>query len=169
VTTAVAEPVIEVGATPDAFEDNEKLNKFFLTIPDYLSVFHWDHGMSYRDIRTSRFTWTTWNTITFRMWTVKDSAPISPIRYDPRMPDSPTPLRQRQYRMQDFIRNNPWFRRYVLDAEHEISDWMRVNKVPNDQLDVATRWTAEGVVVIKLIDKRVMYTDNTMDTHKKYG
>ena len=168
-TTATVEPVIEVGKTADAFEDNEKLAKFFQTIPDYLSIFHWDHGMSYREIRTSPFTWTAWDVITFRMWTVKDGMPISPNRYDPRMPDSPTPLRQRVYRMQDFIRNNAWFRRYMLDAEHQINDWMRVNRIPADMLDVSTRWTHEGVVVIKLIDKRSMYTDNTMETHKKYG
>jgi len=154
--------------SPDAFENNPKLNEFFTMIVDYLSLWHWMYGLHYGDIRINAINWVSHNIISFKAWNAFDGRAISMRRYDPRLPDLPGVHKGRIYRMQDFIRSNPWFRRLMLDAEHHINDWAATYEVPGNMMDVTTRWTDDGLVVIKLIDKRKPITADTYMMHKRY-
>jgi hypothetical protein len=158
---------IETVYTPDAFVDNEKLAKCFQDVADYISLWHWLYGLAYSDVRAGRIEWLTHNTLGLRISNRLDNTPISPGRYDPRLPNLDVAWRQRLHRMRQFIRMSPWYRRRVLEFEHHISDWKAERRLTNADLDVTTRWQANGLLFIKLIDKRLPATADTHMTHKR--
>ena len=158
---------VEVKA-PNAFADNEKLTDLFHGIADHLSLWHWLYGLRYDEIRTGPLVWAHRNLLMFRIWTNVDGRPISMSRYDPRMPNLPKVWKNRIFRMRHFVNMNGWYRRRALDVEHEINNWAAERHLTPKDMDATCRWTSEGVIVIKLVDKRKPMNADTHMIHKRY-
>jgi hypothetical protein len=98
----------------------------------------------------------------------RDGRPVSMSRYDPRLPETPHVFRARAIRIKAFVSSSPWFRRKAHQVDEGIRVFMDERKMKLADLDVVSRWTSNGCVLFKMLDKRRGLMPADMMTHLKH-
>lgn len=141
----------------DPFSYSENIARIFYGIADYLSLWGCLYGLDGENIKIGPVGWRSAWILTFKV-TTKMGDPISPQRYDPRLPAGPNAFKSRYWRIRSFVRL-PWFIRLALKVDGHIRTWCHDWKYELTEVNATTRWTREGIVVIKMIPGAISGVD----------
>jgi len=164
--SALPVPAIET-ETPDVFDGIPDLVNIFNGIADYLSLWCSMYGLREDRIRYRDLQWSTAEILTFRI-SHQDGSPISPIRYDPRLPEIPGVFVARALRMRRFIAGQERFRRLLYECEWAVRSFLAIRGMTRADIELTSRWTSSGRVVLKMIPKSREPNSRRYETHRKY-
>lgn len=140
----------------------------FTGIADYLSLWCELYGLREQNIRVGHVEWKDEHTLKFKITDHRGSA-ISPLRYDPRMPENRHALRARPERLRRFVRMSPWFRRQLELVDREVRAYLVAQQLEPSDVETINRWTEDGLVLVRIIWKITPATRRRYMTHLKYG
>ena len=144
------------------------LCRTFVGIADYLSLWCELYGLREGNIRVGGVEWKDEHTLKFKITDHRGGA-ISPLRYDPRMPENRTALRARPERMRRFIGLCPWFRRQLWEVDQAVRAYLDAQHLGPSDVETINRWTEDGLVLVRIIWKITPATRRRYMTHLKYG
>lgn len=124
----------------------------FTGLADYLSLWGELYGLNVESLRYSRPVWRTPLMVTFRI--SEKRRPVSPKRYDPRLPNVSKVFLRRGYRITRFIAMQPRFRKQMFVMDQDLCACLHRFKLKPAQVEVVSRWDGDGKVILKLIPKR---------------
>lgn len=159
-----------IGLKRDPFTGMPEMSQTFYSLADYISVWVHRYGFHVNDIDAGEVGWKTPNMLTFRVWRKGLwRCPLSPAKYDVRLPENPWALRYRIPRVQGFLWQADWFRRVMSRVDGYVREWAEDHWViPLDRLQVAARWPSSGHVVLKLIHPNAPPGPRRFMTHYKH-
>lgn len=144
------------------------MSNLFFGVADYLSLWVQRYGFGTDDILAEEVGWRNGNILTFRVTRKGRRSPISPVQYDPRLPEHPLSLAYRPRRVRMFLSKAYQIRRVMARVDDHVRDWAWAWKVDLKKLQVASRWAGSGHVVIKLIPQWAAMTPRRYMSHYKY-
>lgn len=152
----------------DLFEGLPDVSRLFTGMADYLSLWCALYGLREQNIRCSSLAWVNAHTLVFRVMDNRGAA-ISPLRYDPRLPDIPKVFVARAERIRRFVGLSPWYRRLLKRVDTATQAYLGRWELQAGDVELTNRWTADGFVVMFFVWKNAPATQNRYMTHLKYG
>lgn len=140
------------------FEGLKDAVNIFTGLADYLSLWSELYGLDIERLRYSRPTWRTPLMTTFRI--SERRRPVSPKRYDPRLPNVSQVFLRRGYRITRFIAMQPRFRRQLYLVDQDLRACLDQHLLKPADVEIISRWDGDGKVILKILP-RISAADRT--------
>jgi hypothetical protein len=151
----------------DPFEGCEDASKVFHGVADYLAIWCNLYGLREDQIVAEHFGWLSESILTFR---IRDrrGIPVSPLRYDTRLPDQPKIFWRRAFWIRRFVSRCRWFRKAVYEADARIRAWLADHGLTYPDVEIVSRWSLTGHVVLKIVEKSTAGNPRRYQTHLRH-
>jgi hypothetical protein len=136
-------------------------------VADYLSLWCTLYGLREWNIRVSSVSWYNAHTLVFRILDA-DARPISPMRYDPRLPEVSYAFLARAERIRRFVGMSPWYRGVLHDVDRALDKYLRRWDLKAEDVELVNRWTNTGFIVLAVVWKSTPATRRRYQTHLKF-